>query len=217
MNNVEQTRLNMVEQQIRPWDVFNPDILNIFMTLKRENFVPVTHKNIALSDIEIPLPGSQKMLFPRVEARLLQELKLNKNDKVLEIGTGSGYVTAILAKLTAFVYSIEINETNKKLAMNNLTENGITNVSLTSGNGIEGMIAKAPYDKIFVGGAMVEISENLRKQLKVGGTLVGFIGRQPIMHAIIIEKISETEFKQKQLFETDIDYLIGEQTAKFNF
>jgi protein-L-isoaspartate(D-aspartate) O-methyltransferase len=217
MNNVEQTRLNMVEQQIRPWDVFNPDILNIFMTLKRENFVPVAHKNIALSDIEIPLPGSGKMLFPRVEARLLQELNLNKNDKVLEIGTGSGYVTAILAKLTAFVYSIEVNETNKKLAMNNLTENGITNVSLTSGNGINGMVAKAPYDKIFVGGALVEISDNLKKQLKVGGKLVGFIGREPIMHAIVMKKISETEFKLKQLFETDVAYLVGEQTEQFNF
>ncbi|MCE3268282.1 MAG: protein-L-isoaspartate O-methyltransferase [Burkholderiales bacterium] len=217
MNNIEQTRLNMVEQQIRTWDVFNPDILNIFLTLKRENFVPEAYYDIALSDIEIPLPGGQKMLFPRVEARMVQELDLNKSDKVLEIGTGSGYVTAVLAKLSAFVYSIEIDETNKKLAANNLTENGITNISLIPGNGIEGLIAKAPYDKIFIGGALVEIPENLKKQLKVGGKLVGFIGRDPVMHAIVMEKISEVGFRQKQLFETDIDYLIGEQTRQFNF
>ena len=196
MENMEQTRLNMVEQQIRPWDVFNQDILNIFMTLKRENFVPDVYRSIALSDVEIPLPGGGKMLFPRVEARLLQELNLDKHDKVLEIGTGSGYVTAILAKLSGFVYSIEIDETNKKLAMTNLTENGITNVSLNLGNGIDGMPAKAPYDKIFVGGALVEIPDSLKRQLKVGGKLVGFIGTEPIMHAIIIDKISETEFRQ---------------------
>jgi protein-L-isoaspartate(D-aspartate) O-methyltransferase len=214
---MEQLRLNMVEQQIRPWDVFNPEILNIYMTLKRENFVDLAHKNLALSDVELPLPGSQKMLFPRVEARLLQELHLNNHDKVLEIGTGSGYVTAVLAKLSAFVHSIEVNETNKKLAMDNLTENGITNVSISLGNGIDGMPAKAPFDKIFVGGALIEIPDSLKKQLKVGGRLVGFIGREPIMHAIVLEKLSETEFRQKQLFETDVDYLVGENTEQFNF
>jgi protein-L-isoaspartate(D-aspartate) O-methyltransferase len=187
------------------------------MTLKRENFVPEAYKSIALSDVEIPLPGSGKMLFPRVEARLLQELNLSKHDKVLEIGAGSGYVTAILAKLSGFVHSIERDETNKKLAMNNLTENGITNVSLSSGNGIDGMPAKAPFDKIFIGGALVEISDSLKKQLKVGGKLVGFIGREPIMHAIVIDKISEIEFKQRQLFETNVEYLVGEQVEKFNF
>ncbi|MCC2625111.1 MAG: protein-L-isoaspartate O-methyltransferase [Burkholderiales bacterium] len=217
MNDMEQTRLNMVKCQIHTWDVLDENILNIFMTVKRENFVPPAYKNIALSDIEIPLPSHGKMLFPRVEARLLQELDLTKKDKVLEIGTGSGYVTAILAKLSAFVYSIEIDETNKKFAMNNLTENGITNVSLTTGDGINGMVAKAPYDKIFIGGALVEIPENLKNQLKIGGKLIGFIGRDPVMHAIIMERISETEFNQKQLFETDIAYLTGEKTEQFNF
>jgi protein-L-isoaspartate(D-aspartate) O-methyltransferase len=217
MSDIEQTRLNMVKCQIHTWDVLDENILNIFMTMKRENFVPSAYKSIALSDIEIPLPGSGKMLFPRVEARLLQELDLNKKDKVLEIGTGSGCVTAILAKLSAFVYSIETDETNKKFAMNNLTENGITNVSLTAGNGIGGLVAKAPYDKIFVGGALIVIPDGLKKQLKVGGKLVGFIGRDPIMHAIVMERIGETEFKQTQLFETEIDYLSGEQTEQFNF
>jgi protein-L-isoaspartate(D-aspartate) O-methyltransferase len=217
MENMEQTRLNMVEQQIRPWDVSNPNILNAFMTLKRESFVSEAYKSIALSDIEIPLPGNGKMLFPRVEARLLQELDLNKHDKVLEIGSGSGYVTALLAKLSGFVHSIEIDDINKKLATENLTENGITNVSISSGNGISGMPAKAPFDKIFVGGALVEIPDNLKKQLKVGGKLVGFIGREPIMHAIVIDKISETEYRQKQLFETDVEYLVGEQIETFKF
>lgn len=215
--NLEQSRFNMVEQQIRTWDVFNQDILNIFLTLKRENFVLAEYKNIALSDVEIPLPGIQKMLYPRVEARLLQELDLNKHDKILQIGSGSGYVTAILAKLCAFVHSIELDEANQKLATANLTENGINNVSITSGNGINGMPAKAPYDKIFVGGALIEIPNSLKKQLKIGGKLVGFVGREPTMHAIVMEKLSDTEFKQKQLFETDLDYLVGEQVEQFKF
>lgn len=217
MDHLEQARLNMVEQQIRPWDVFNPEILNIFLTLKRENFVPDAYKNIAFSDVEVPLPGSQKMLYPRVEARLLQELNLNKQDKVLEIGTGSGYVTAALARLSGFVHSIEIDDNNRKLAVRNLTENGITNVSVTAGSGIDGMPAKAPYDKIFVGGALIEIPDSLKKQLKIGGRLVGFVGRKPVVHAIMLEKISEDKFQQKQLFETDVDYLIGEHTEQFNF
>lgn len=217
MNNIEQTRLNMVEQQIRTWNVFDQDILNIYSTLKRENFVPGAYKDIALSEVEIPLPGIQKMLLPRVEARMLQALELNKRDKVLELGTGSGYVTAALAKLTGFIYSIEIDNTNSQLALANLTESGITNVGVIAGNGINGMPAKAPYDKIFVGGALQTIPDCLKKQLKVGGKLVGFFGYTPIMQAIVITKISEAEFSQKQLFETDIEYLVGAQSQQFNF
>jgi protein-L-isoaspartate(D-aspartate) O-methyltransferase len=126
--NVEQARFNMVEQQIRPWNVFDEKILSLLSQIKRENFVTEKYHNLAFSDIEIPLPGEQKMLFPRIEARLLQELQLNKKDKVLEIGTGSGYVTALISKMADFVYSVEINSQNKAFAQNNLTHVGIKNV-----------------------------------------------------------------------------------------
>ena len=110
-------RFNMVEQQIRPWNMFDERVLELLSTIKREDFVQEQYRNLALSDIEIPLPGGQKMLFPRMEARLLQELVLRKRDKVLEIGTGSGYVTALLAKMSDFVYSLEINSQNKQFAL----------------------------------------------------------------------------------------------------
>ena len=113
-------RFNMVEQQIRPWNMFDERVLELLSTIKREDFVQEQYRNLALSDIEIPLPGAQKMLFPRMEARLLQELVLRKRDKVLEIGTGSGYVTALLAKMSDFVYSLEINSQNKQFALENL-------------------------------------------------------------------------------------------------
>ncbi len=215
--NFEQARFNMVEQQIRPWNVFDEDILDLIGQIKRENFVLEEYRNLALSDIELPLPGEQKMLFPRVEARLLQELQLSKKDKVLEIGTGSGYVTALLAKLADFVYSIEINDQNKNFALENLTKAGIKNISLIEGDGINGLAAKAPFDKILVGGSLPEINNHLKEQLKVGGRLVGIIGYAPIMHAIVIEKIRENEYRETKIFETFVEELVSPTANGFKF
>lgn len=215
--NFEQARFNLVEQQIRPWNVFDENILDLISQIKRENFVTAQYRDLALSDIEIPLPGEQKMLCPKIEARLLQGLNLTKKDKVLEIGTGSGYVTALLAKLADFVYSIEINATNKKFAGHNLTKAGIKNVSIIEGDGINGLPPKAPFDKIYVGGSLPEINDNLKDQLKVGGRLVGIIGKTPVMHAVVLEKTSENEFKQTQLFETVVDELINLNLKDFKF
>lgn len=155
-------RFNMVEQQIRPWNMFDEHVLELLSTIKREDFVQEQYRNLALSDIEIPLPGAQKMLFPRMEARLLQELVLRKRDKVLEIGTGSGYVTALLAKMSDFVYSLEINSQNKQFALENLIKLGIKNISLIEADGINGYAAKAPFDKIFIGGNVSTISQALK-------------------------------------------------------
>lgn len=215
--NFEQARFNMVEQQIRPWSVFDKKVLEQFGQIKREDFVADEYHELALADIEIPLPDGQKMLFPRVEARLLQELNLNKKDKVLEIGTGSGYITAILARLTNFVYSIEINANNKQFAISNLIKAGIKNATVIEADGTNGLPNKEPFDKIFIGGSLIEINNNLKKQLKVGGRLVGIIGVAPIMHAILIEKITENEYKQTQLFETCVDRLITISKDGFKF
>ena len=217
MLDFELARFNMVEQQVRPWNVFDEQVLSLLAQIKRENFVSAEYRNLALADLEIPLPGEQKMLFPRVEARLLQELNLTKKDKVLEIGTGSGYVSALLAKLVDFVYTLEINAENKQFALNNLTTAGIKNISLIEGDGIHGLAAKAPFDKIFIGGALTTINDDLKSQLKVGGRLVGIVGTNPLMHAILIEKLAENDYKQTQLFETLIDELVSPTADGFKF
>ena len=213
----ELARFNMVEQQIRPCDVRSEDVLRLLSQVGREKFVPEEYKQLAFSDLEIPLPGGQSMLTPRVEAMLLQELSINKIDKVLEIGTGSGYITAILAKLADFVYTIEIDEQNKLLALKNLTLAGNNNVSVINANGINGLPNKAPFDKIFVGGGLLSIPQSLKSQLRVGGKLVGIIGNSPVLHAISITRDGENKYTQKQLFETSTDYLIDEKTEIFTF
>lgn len=215
--NFEQARFNMVEQQVRPWNVFDENVLAMLTNVKREEFVSPEYKAIAFSDVEIPLPGGQKMLFPRVEARMLQELNLSKKDKVLEIGTGSGYVTAMLGKLTDFVYSIEINAKNKEFAVSNLTKAGIKNVSIIEGDGLNGLAAKAPFDKILVGGSLPVIPQMLKQQLKVGGHMVAVIGTKPAMHAVHITRVAENEFIEKQIFETIIDELTGAHQNQFKF
>lgn len=215
--NFEQARFNMVEQQIRPWNVFDENVMSLLAEVKREEFVSPEYKAIAFSDVEIPLPGGQKMLFPRVEARLLQELNLSKKDKVLEIGTGSGYVTAILAKLADFVYSIDINTVNKEFAISNLTKAGIKNVSVIEGDGLNGLPAKAPFDKILIGGALPAIPQSLKQQLRVGGHLIAITGVKPAMHAVHITKVAENEFIEKQIFETVVDELTGAYQSQFRF
>ncbi|MFN8770482.1 MAG: protein-L-isoaspartate O-methyltransferase family protein [Neisseriaceae bacterium] len=215
---IEKARYNMVEQQIRTCNVLDKSLLEVLINVKREAFVAPLYKNIAFSDTEIPLPGSGKMLCPKIDAMLLQELHLNRNDKVLEIGTGSGYITAILAKLSKHVYSVEINEENKQFAIKNLTYAGINNVSIVGGNGLSGFSEHALYDKIFIGGAGYNIPEELKEQLTVGGVLVGIVGKEPAMKAVKITRIGENNFKEEQLFETVAEYLIeGNNFNKFIF
>lgn len=216
--NLSQARFNMIEQQIRPWNVFDNKLLDTEQQLSRENFVQPIYHDLAYADIELPLPGGQRMLFPRIETRLLQELHLTKKDKVLEIGTGSGFVTAVLAKLSDFVYSIEINDENREFAITNLGRAGIKNVTVIAGDGINGMPAKAPFNKIFLGGGIAKIPELLLQQLAVGGKLVAVCGQEQIMHAIVIERIGEQNFETSTLFETSTELLFAPsatQTFKF--
>ena len=157
------------------------------------------------------------MLAPKMEARLIQALTLQKTDKVLEIGTGSGYVTALLAKLSDFVYSIEIDPLNKQLAVANLTRLGCKNINLIEGDGLNGLASKAPFDKILVGGAVTSINSKLKEQLKVGGKLVAIVGSAPILQALVIEKMSLLEYKDTTLFETYVDYLVSAAPTDFKF
>lgn len=207
----EQARFNMVEQQIRPCDIHDKNVLDLFRSVGREKFVPSEYKELAFSDLEVPLPGGQSMLSPRLEALLLQNLAIVRTDKVLEIGTGSGYLTALLARIADFVYSIEINERNKQLAAQNLTYAGINNVSLITGDGINGLSSRAPFDKIVIGGGMHYVPQQLKSQLRIGGKLIGLFGKSPILDAILITRSGENEYDEKKLFETNADYLVGDE------
>ncbi|MDQ5920805.1 MAG: protein-L-isoaspartate(D-aspartate) O-methyltransferase [Pseudomonadota bacterium] len=217
MNNMEQARYNMVEQQVRPCNIHDENVLDLFIKLKREKFAPALYQELAFSDLEVPLPGGQAMLSPRVEAMLLQELAITKTDKILEIGTGSGYITALLAKMADFVYSIEINEINRQLAIKNLTYAGINNVSVIAGDGLEGLLSKAPFDKILLGGGLSSVPALLKSQLKINGKLIGLFGTRPVLSAVLVERVGENKYTDKKLFETDVEYLVGEHIAQFRF
>jgi protein-L-isoaspartate(D-aspartate) O-methyltransferase len=205
---IKLAKFNMVEQQIRPWNVFDENVLSTLAAIPRDKFVQEQYQSIAFSDVEIPLPNSQKMLFPRIEARLMQALDLQPTDKVLEIGTGSGYVTAVLAKLTDFVYSVEIDDINRQFAVQNLTKAGIKNVSVVSGDGQAGLSSKEPFNKILVGCGLSEVSHELKSQLTIGGKLVAIIGNDYIMEAILITRDSQDSFSQTKLFETQLDKIV---------
>ena len=148
--NIEQARFNMIEQQIRPWDVLDPDVLELLHVVKRENYVPAPHKALAFVDAEIPLKGGETMLMPKIEARLLQDVNLKKHENVLEIGTGSGYMAALLAHKGRHVTTVEISPELKALAEKNLADNGVTNVKVELGNGAQCLPGGAPYDVIVV-------------------------------------------------------------------
>lgn len=203
--NFEQARFNMIEQQIRPWEVLDPVVLDLLSEVKREEFVPEEQKLLAFADVCLPLakdiPGAV-MLEPKIEARLLQELGLKNKDRVLEIGTGSGYMAALLAARAEFVTTIEIEPSLCKLARENLQRAGVANVAVEQGDGLKGWAAKAPYDAIVISGAVAAIPDVLLQQLKVGGRLVGIVGSEPVMSAQLVTRTGEMSFNTVNLFET---------------
>jgi protein-L-isoaspartate(D-aspartate) O-methyltransferase len=194
LSNIEQARYYMIEQQIRPWDVSDTAVLDLFATVKREKFVPLAQKSLAFADMAIALPGGQSMLPPRVQARLLQDAAVKPTDKVLEIGTGSGYMTALLAHQAQRVISLEINPEIADMARANLQREGVHNAEVRQADGSKGASADAPFDVIVLGGSVFDVPQVLLAQLKVGGRLVAIVGEEPIMHAQTITRTSETNF-----------------------
>jgi len=192
LRNVEQARFNMIEQQVRPWNVDDSSVLELLASVKREDFVPLAHKALAFADLEIPLPGGQAMLTPRLQARLMQDLALQPTDKVLEIGTGSGYTTALMARQAQRVLSLEINPEIATLARANLQKANITNVEVRVADGAAGAAADAPFDAILLGGSVTDVPQALLGQLKEGGRLIAIVGNEPIMHAMLIERTGPT-------------------------
>ncbi|MEY2633314.1 MAG: hypothetical protein RIR00_1968 [Pseudomonadota bacterium] len=205
--NIEQARFNMIEQQIRPWEVLDPSVLDLLSVVKREDFVPTAHKALAFADLEIPLESGQVMLAPKIEAKVLQELSLKKTDRVLEIGTGSGYMAALLAACAEHVVSVEINPALAAQARQNLQQAGITNVSVEEGNGANGWSQRGPYDVIVLSGSVLTLPDALLKQLRVGGRLFAIVGTAPVMEAQLITHTIEGVFNTVNLFETVVPAL----------
>jgi protein-L-isoaspartate(D-aspartate) O-methyltransferase len=200
--NLEQARFNMIEQQIRPWDVLDTEVLHLLAVVKREDFVPLAHKALAFVDMEIPLGHGQVMLAPRVEARMLQDAAVQKHEKVLEIGTGSGYMTALLAHRAQRVISLEINPELAAIARTNLQKAGIHNAEVRQVDGSVGAPAEGPFDVIMLSGSVAEVPAKLLSNLKVGGRLIAIVGDEPMMRATLITRTGEAEFKTSQPWDT---------------
>ncbi len=200
--NLEQARFNMIEQQIRPWDVHAPEILELLNTLHREDFVPESQRAIAFVDMEVPLPGGQVMLAPKYEARVMQELKVQKNEKVLEIGTGSGYMAALLAHQAQRLVSLEINPELAEFARGNLQRAGIHNVEVRVADGARTVQADGPFDVIVLSGSVAEVPPALLDQLKVGGRLFAIVGYEPVMRAHYITRSGDKTFETKTPWDT---------------
>ena len=215
---LEQTRFNMIEQQIRPWDVLEPSVLELLNTVKREKFLPAETQAFAFVDMEAPLPGGQCMLSPKVEARALQDLKIQKFEKVLEIGTGSGYMAALLGYCAHSVLSLEILPELATLARNNLRNAGVRNVEVREADGAMGAVADGPFDVIVLSGSVAAVPEHLKAQLKVGGRLFAVVGQQPMMRANFVTRTGDTTFTTTQPWDTVAPRLVNfAEPSKFWF
>jgi protein-L-isoaspartate(D-aspartate) O-methyltransferase len=207
---LEHARFNMIEQQIRPWDVLDLSVLELLSVVRREDFAPLAHKAIAFVDMQIPLKDpadealqrGQCMLEPKVEARLLQDLHVLPSDKVLEVGTGSGYMAALLAHRAQRVITMEIDGELARMARANLQKAGITNVEVRETDGSKGLPAEAPFDVIVLSGSVAEVPQALLSQLKVGGRLAAIVGFEPVMRTTIVTRTGDASFDTAQPWDT---------------
>jgi protein-L-isoaspartate(D-aspartate) O-methyltransferase len=207
--NLQQARFNMVEQQIRPWEVLDSVVLDLLEGSPRDEYVPQSYAKLAYADIAVPLDDGQVMMPPRVEARLLQSLSLEPADKALEVGTGSGYLTSLLASLCEHVVSVEISQTLAAQAAQKLKAHGYSNVTLERGDAVRGWKQKAPYDAIAVTGSTPIFEYEFQAQLNVGGRLFIIVGEAPAMEALLIRRTGESQWITESLFETVIPALEG--------
>ena len=215
---MEQARFNMIEQQIRTWEVLDPEVLDLLAAVKRECFVSAAHQPLAFADIELPIGNGQTMLQPRIEARILQEVAVRNTDIVLEVGAGSGYMAALLASKAEYVYSVEIDPVLAENARRNLQQAGVANVSVETGDASGGWPAHGPYDVIVISGSLPELPEAFLQQLKIGGRLAAFIGEGPAMQARLTTRTSDQAFNTISLFETVVAPLsTAKQRQRFVF
>lgn len=228
--NYEQARFNMIEQQIRPWEVLDSQILSLLAVIKREDFVPPACRDLAFVDMEIPLPPqhnpSQCMLAPKVEARILQDLAVQKHEKVLEIGTGSGYMAALLAHRAQQVISLEIEPSLAETARKNLQKAGIYNAEVRTGDGSANLAEavsdngplRGPFDVIVLSGSVAEVPASLLALLKVGGRLSAIVGFEPVMRATLITRVGKDAWNTTQAWDTVAPRLLNfPEPSKFTF
>lgn len=214
----ERARFNMIEQQIRTWEVLDANVLQLFDQIPREDFVPLQYKGLAFADIEIPLGHGQTMLSPKLEGRMLQALEIKNTDKVLEIGTGSGYLTALLATMAHQVYSVEVVPELSAQARTRLDAHNIGNVVLEVGDAALGWPAHAPYDVIVYTGSLPLLPQQVQQQLNVGGRLFAVIGEPPVMEAVMIHCVAKDNYRQQALFETCLPVLANApRPTRFEF
>jgi len=215
---LEKARFNMVESQIRPWGVLDQTVLDLLYRVKREEYVPPVFRSLAFSDLEIPIGHGQTMLAPKLEARMLQELRLSPTDKVLEVGTGSGYFTALLASLARHVVSVEIIPALSAEAQRKLAAHEFTNITLEVGDAARGWDKHAPYDVIVLTGATPVLPEPLVASLRPGGRLLAVVGEPPVMEARRVVMVEPGVFETEDLFETCIAPLVNAvKPARFVF
>ncbi len=207
--NFQRARFNMVEQQIRTWDVLDQRVLDIIRDTPREDYVPEAFRKLAYADTSIPLEEGEVMMPPRVEARLLQALQLKPDERVLEIGTGSGYLTALLAQLAGRVVSVEISETLAARARAALEAHVVKNIVVEVGDAVRGWESAAPYDAIAVTGSLPMMEEKFQLQLKRGGRVFVIVGQEPAMEALLITRIGQDDWSSESLFETVLPPLRG--------
>ena len=207
--NFEQARFNMVEQQVRPWEVLDSRVLELLETTHREDFVPVRYRKMAFADFAVPLDHDQSMMKPVVEGRLLQSLELKEDETVLEIGTGSGFITACLAKMAKRVVSVDIHEQFTTEAEVKLKDKGIDNVELETGDAMSGWQPEQAHDVLVVTGSVDDVPDHFRGWVNPGGRMFVVCGDSPAMEAKLLTKLNATEWREESLFETDLPRLIN--------
>jgi protein-L-isoaspartate(D-aspartate) O-methyltransferase len=216
--NTEQARFNMIEQQIRPWDVLDDRVLEIISATPREDFVPERYRALAFSDISIPLDHGQAMMAPKLEGRLLQSLNIRPTESILEIGTGSGYLTACLARLGGSVHSLDLYDDFIQQAQGKLEQHDINNVTFEQCDAAAGVETDARYDVIAVTGSLPLLHRGFHPLLNPGGRLFVIVGKPPIMQAFLITRAGEQEWSEESLFETSVPALVNAPEPKtFSF
>jgi len=207
--NIEQARFNMIEQQIRTWEVLDQDVLSLLSVVKREDFVPAAYRSMAFVDTQVPLPHGQAMLEPKVEARLLQELAVQRHERVLEIGAGSGYMAALLAHRAQHVTTVEIVPELARVARENLKRAWVMNAAVVNADASTGLMVDGPFDVIVLSGSVAAVPRALLGQLKPGGRLTAIVGQLPIMRAVLMTRGHDAGHATVDLFDTVAPRLVG--------
>jgi protein-L-isoaspartate(D-aspartate) O-methyltransferase len=216
--NIEQARFNMIEQQIRTWEVLDPQVLDLLFKVRREEFAPPEHRSLAFADLEIPLAHGERMMQPKVEARILQELELKPSENVYEVGTGSGYLTALLASQARHVTSAEIHADLQERAAATLRAAGIRNVTLLQGDSARAPLAESAFDVIVLTGSTPVLPQAFLDRLAPGGRLFAVVGDAPVMKAVLVRQPVAGAFQHTEFFETLVKPLVNAaQPARFRF